>query len=83
MAVSHHHAEFTSQLRGLPMGSVPCSVLNTFRSGRGTAHKAYLIRRCVGRTNSVPSELEDGMSPPDGEFFFFFFSSKAGESKQV
>lgn len=47
--------------------------LKHFPQGRGSAHKACLIRRCVGRMNSIPSEMEDCMSPPDGEWIFFFF----------
>lgn len=62
-----HHREPTSQPRSLPTGSVPCSLLHSFCRGRGNEPKAYLIRLCVGRTSSIPSEMEDYTSPPDGE----------------
>lgn len=59
--------EPTSQPHSLPTGSVLCSLLNSFCRGRGNEPKAYLIRLCVGRTSSIPSEMEDYTSPPDGE----------------
>lgn len=55
--------------------------LKRFVQGRESTHKAYLIRHCVGRMNSIPSEMEESVSPPDGEIMICFFLSQEKVSR--